>query len=173
MKWGSAWSKRTLVSSRGPCLVRISWFHRFKTESAGNLFDFVEFVEAFSNFADTTRPPKGYEEPDRDYHFTSRDIFDSMIYKNRWVGAAVLVSSVFDASLGRRWSPMTPPIERLKPHLSRFSFSFTYPWGKKNMCLAGFWNMGSTEEICTAPVLSPWKMFWTAERSASLTSSQM
>lgn len=156
MNWGSAWSKRTLVSSRDPCLVRISRCHRFKTESTGNLTSvWPQFVEAFSNFADTTRPPKGYEEPDRDYHFTSREIFDSMIYKNRWVGAS---------------------FERLKPHFSWFSFSFTHPWddllGKK-MCLAGFWNMGNTEEICTAPVLSPWKMFWTAERSASLTSSQM
>uniref|UniRef100_H2TJB9 MAGUK p55 scaffold protein 4 n=1 Tax=Takifugu rubripes TaxID=31033 RepID=H2TJB9_TAKRU len=35
----------------------------------------------------TTRPPKGYEEPDRDYHFTSREIFDSMIYKNSHISA--------------------------------------------------------------------------------------
>lgn len=49
--------------------------------SSSFLLDSV--VEAFPTFTDTTRPPKGYEEPGRDYHFTSRETFDSMMCKNR------------------------------------------------------------------------------------------
>ncbi|XP_053355660.1 MAGUK p55 subfamily member 4 [Clarias gariepinus] len=33
----------------------------------------------------TTRPPKMYEEPRREYHFISRDQFENMVYNNRFV----------------------------------------------------------------------------------------
>ncbi|CAG10306.1 unnamed protein product, partial [Tetraodon nigroviridis] len=33
----------------------------------------------------TTRPPKGYEEPGRDYHFTSREMFDAMVSQSRFL----------------------------------------------------------------------------------------
>lgn len=37
-------------------------------------------------YPDTTRAPKGYEESGREYHFTSREIFDNMMYNNRYGG---------------------------------------------------------------------------------------
>ncbi|XP_019746361.1 MAGUK p55 subfamily member 4 isoform X2 [Hippocampus comes] len=33
----------------------------------------------------TTRAPKGYEESGREYHFTSREVFDNMVYKSRFL----------------------------------------------------------------------------------------
>nr|XP_057908429.1 MAGUK p55 subfamily member 4 isoform X2 [Doryrhamphus excisus] len=33
----------------------------------------------------TTRAPKGYEESGREYHFTSREVFDNMVLKSRFV----------------------------------------------------------------------------------------
>lgn len=33
---------------------------------------------------DTTRAPKGYEESGREYYFTSREIFDNMMYNNKY-----------------------------------------------------------------------------------------
>ncbi|KAK2857091.1 hypothetical protein Q5P01_005826 [Channa striata] len=35
--------------------------------------------------AHTTRAPKAYEEPGREYFFTSREIFDNMVYNNRFL----------------------------------------------------------------------------------------
>ncbi|TNM94010.1 hypothetical protein fugu_002186 [Takifugu bimaculatus] len=47
----------------------------------------------------TTRPPKGHEEPDRDYHFTSREIFDSMIYKNRFLEYGEYKGNLYGTSI--------------------------------------------------------------------------
>ncbi|XP_051913814.1 MAGUK p55 subfamily member 4 isoform X3 [Hippocampus zosterae] len=33
----------------------------------------------------TTRAPKGYEESGREYHFTSREVFENMVYKSRFL----------------------------------------------------------------------------------------
>ncbi|KAM9828659.1 MAGUK p55 subfamily member 4 isoform 1-T2 [Syngnathus typhle] len=33
----------------------------------------------------TTRAPKGYEESGREYHFTSREVFDKMVHKSRFL----------------------------------------------------------------------------------------
>ncbi|KAM9835755.1 MAGUK p55 subfamily member 4 [Aulostomus maculatus] len=33
----------------------------------------------------TTRAPRGYEESGREYHFTSREVFDNMVYNNRFL----------------------------------------------------------------------------------------
>uniref|UniRef100_A0A8C6S4S0 Membrane protein, palmitoylated 4-like n=1 Tax=Neogobius melanostomus TaxID=47308 RepID=A0A8C6S4S0_9GOBI len=33
----------------------------------------------------TSRPPRDYEEPRRDYHFVSRDVFEKMIHDNKFV----------------------------------------------------------------------------------------
>lgn len=39
---------------------------------------------------DTSRPRKMYEEPGREYHFISRDQFDSMVYNNRYMLSHIL-----------------------------------------------------------------------------------
>ncbi|XP_061533315.1 MAGUK p55 subfamily member 4 isoform X1 [Phycodurus eques] len=33
----------------------------------------------------TTRPPKGYEESGREYHFITREVFENMVYKSRFL----------------------------------------------------------------------------------------
>ncbi|KAF1371967.1 hypothetical protein PFLUV_G00276560 [Perca fluviatilis] len=47
----------------------------------------------------TTRAPKGYEESGREYHFTSREIFDNMAYNNRFLEYGEYKGNLYGTSI--------------------------------------------------------------------------
>ncbi|KAM6958075.1 MAGUK p55 subfamily member 4-like isoform 2-T3 [Tautogolabrus adspersus] len=49
--------------------------------------------------AHTTRAPKGYEESGREYHFTSREIFDNMVYNNRFLEYGEYKGNLYGTSI--------------------------------------------------------------------------
>ncbi|KAF7663188.1 hypothetical protein LDENG_00214790 [Lucifuga dentata] len=47
----------------------------------------------------TTRAPKGYEESGREYHFTNREIFDNMVYNNRFLEFGEYKGNLYGTSI--------------------------------------------------------------------------
>ncbi|CAJ1087720.1 MAGUK p55 subfamily member 4-like [Xyrichtys novacula] len=47
----------------------------------------------------TTRAPKGYEECGREYHFTSREVFDNMVYNNRFLEYGEYKGNLYGTSI--------------------------------------------------------------------------
>ncbi|XP_061898901.1 MAGUK p55 subfamily member 4-like isoform X2 [Entelurus aequoreus] len=66
-----------LIALLGPSGVGVNELRRCLIEMNPNTFQ--------GAIPHTTRAPKGYEELGREYHFTSREEFDNMVYKNRFL----------------------------------------------------------------------------------------
>ncbi|KAM9766361.1 MAGUK p55 subfamily member 4 [Menidia menidia] len=66
-----------LIALLGPSGVGVNELRRRLIEMNSNLFQ--------GAVPHTTRSPRGYEESGREYHFTSREIFDNMVYNNRFL----------------------------------------------------------------------------------------
>ncbi|XP_074520803.1 MAGUK p55 subfamily member 4-like [Halichoeres trimaculatus] len=66
-----------LIALTGPSGVGVNELRRRLIETNPGLFQ--------GAVPHTTRAPKGYEESGREYHFTSREIFDNMVYNNRFL----------------------------------------------------------------------------------------
>nr|XP_033471645.1 MAGUK p55 subfamily member 4 [Epinephelus lanceolatus] len=66
-----------LIALLGPPGVGVNELRRRLIEMNPNIFQ--------GPVPHTTRAPKGYEESGREYHFTSREIFDNMMYNNRFL----------------------------------------------------------------------------------------
>ncbi|XP_054636530.1 MAGUK p55 subfamily member 4 isoform X2 [Dunckerocampus dactyliophorus] len=66
-----------LVALLGPSGVGVNELRRGLIEMNPNTFQ--------GAVPHTTRAPKGYEESGREYHFTSREVFDNMVHKSRFV----------------------------------------------------------------------------------------
>ncbi|XP_068612718.1 MAGUK p55 subfamily member 4 [Brachionichthys hirsutus] len=66
-----------LVALLGPSGVGVNELRRRLIEMKPNIFQ--------GAISHTTRAPKGYEESGREYYFTSREVFDSMMRSNRLV----------------------------------------------------------------------------------------
>ncbi|XP_076580105.1 MAGUK p55 subfamily member 4-like isoform X3 [Chaetodon auriga] len=47
----------------------------------------------------TTRAPKAYEESGREYHFTSREVFDNMVYNNRFLEYGEYKGNLYGTSI--------------------------------------------------------------------------
>ncbi|XP_073351570.1 MAGUK p55 subfamily member 4 [Pagrus major] len=66
-----------LIALLGPPGVGVNELRRRLIEMNPNVFQ--------GAVPHTTRSPKGYEESGREYYFTSREIFDNMMYNNRFL----------------------------------------------------------------------------------------
>ncbi|XP_024866884.1 MAGUK p55 subfamily member 4 isoform X2 [Kryptolebias marmoratus] len=66
-----------LIALLGPSGVGVNELRRRLIEMNPNIFQ--------GAIPHTTRAPRGYEEPGREYYFTSRLVFDSMVYNNRFL----------------------------------------------------------------------------------------
>lgn len=66
-----------LIALLGPSGVGVNELRRRLIEINPNIFQ--------GAIPHTTRAPKGYEESGREYYFTRREIFDNMVYKNRFL----------------------------------------------------------------------------------------
>ncbi|XP_075994704.1 MAGUK p55 subfamily member 4-like [Genypterus blacodes] len=47
----------------------------------------------------TTRAPKGYEESGREYHFTCREVFDNMVYNNKFLESGEYKGNLYGTSV--------------------------------------------------------------------------
>ncbi|XP_036946533.1 MAGUK p55 subfamily member 4 [Acanthopagrus latus] len=66
-----------LIALLGPSGVGVNELRRRLIEMNPNIFQ--------GAIPYTTRAPRGYEESGREYYFTSREIFDNMMYNNRFL----------------------------------------------------------------------------------------
>ncbi|XP_038578390.1 MAGUK p55 subfamily member 4 [Micropterus salmoides] len=66
-----------LIALLGPSGVGVNELRRRLIEINPNIFQ--------GAIPHTTRAPKGYEESGREYYFTRREIFDNMVYNNRFL----------------------------------------------------------------------------------------
>ncbi|XP_035496755.1 MAGUK p55 subfamily member 4 [Scophthalmus maximus] len=66
-----------LIALLGPSSVGVNELRRRLVEMNPNVFQ--------GALPHTTRAPKGYEETGREYFFTSREVFDNMVYNNRFL----------------------------------------------------------------------------------------
>uniref|UniRef100_A0A672YT96 Membrane protein, palmitoylated 4-like n=1 Tax=Sphaeramia orbicularis TaxID=375764 RepID=A0A672YT96_9TELE len=66
-----------LIALLGPSGVGVNELRRRLIETNPNIFQ--------GAIPHTTRAPRGYEESGREYYFTSREIFDNMVYNNRFL----------------------------------------------------------------------------------------
>ncbi|XP_056157384.1 MAGUK p55 subfamily member 4 [Lampris incognitus] len=69
--------KHRLIALLGPSGVGVNELRRRLIEINPNIFQ--------GPVPHTTRPPKSYEESGREYYFTSREVFDNMVYNNRFL----------------------------------------------------------------------------------------
>ncbi|KAM6945749.1 MAGUK p55 subfamily member 4 [Aplochiton taeniatus] len=66
-----------LVALIGPSGVGVNDLRRRLIETDPSVFQ--------GAIPHTTRPPRTYEEPGREYHFITRELFDHMVYNNRFL----------------------------------------------------------------------------------------
>ncbi|XP_035854337.1 MAGUK p55 subfamily member 4 [Sander lucioperca] len=80
-----------LIALLGPSGVGVNKLRRRLIEMNPNIFQ--------GAVPHTTRAPKGYEESGREYHFTSREIFDNMAYNNRFLEYGEYKGNLYGTSI--------------------------------------------------------------------------
>uniref|UniRef100_A0A3B4ZLV7 Membrane palmitoylated protein 4 n=1 Tax=Stegastes partitus TaxID=144197 RepID=A0A3B4ZLV7_9TELE len=80
-----------LVALLGPSGVGVNELRRRLIEMNPNIFQGAT--------PHTTRAPRGYEESGREYFFTSREVFDNMVYNNRFVEYGEYKGSLYGTSI--------------------------------------------------------------------------
>ncbi|TDG96391.1 hypothetical protein EPR50_G00241320 [Perca flavescens] len=80
-----------LIALLGPSSVGVNKLRRRLIEMNPNIFQ--------GAVPHTTRAPKGYEESGREYHFTSREIFDNMAYNNRFLEYGEYKGNLYGTSI--------------------------------------------------------------------------
>ncbi|CAG5933909.1 unnamed protein product [Menidia menidia] len=80
-----------LIALLGPSGVGVNELRRRLIEMNSNLFQ--------GAVPHTTRSPRGYEESGREYHFTSREIFDNMVYNNRFLEYGEYKGNMYGTSI--------------------------------------------------------------------------
>uniref|UniRef100_A0A3Q3EIJ5 MAGUK p55 scaffold protein 4, like n=1 Tax=Labrus bergylta TaxID=56723 RepID=A0A3Q3EIJ5_9LABR len=83
--------KHRLIALIGASGVGVNELRRRLIELNPNVFQ--------GAVAHTTRAPKGYEESGREYHFTSREIFDNMVYNNRFLEYGEYKGNLYGTSI--------------------------------------------------------------------------
>ncbi|KAM7375456.1 hypothetical protein PAMA_014524 [Pampus argenteus] len=80
-----------LIALLGPSGVGVNELRRRLIEMNPNVFQ--------GAIPYTTRAPKGYEESGREYYFTSREIFDNMVYNNRFLEYGEYKGNLYGTSI--------------------------------------------------------------------------
>ncbi|XP_034407975.1 MAGUK p55 subfamily member 4 isoform X3 [Cyclopterus lumpus] len=80
-----------LITLLGPCGVGVNELRRRLIEMNPNIFQ--------GAVPHTTRAPKGYEESGREYYFTSREMFDNMVYNNRFLDYGEYKGNLYGTSI--------------------------------------------------------------------------
>ncbi|XP_072235615.1 MAGUK p55 subfamily member 4 [Leuresthes tenuis] len=80
-----------LVALLGPSGVGVNELRRRLIEMNPNVFQ--------GAIPYTTRAPRGYEESGREYYFTSREIFDNMVYNNRFLEYGEYKGNLYGTSI--------------------------------------------------------------------------
>ncbi|XP_034720746.1 MAGUK p55 subfamily member 4 [Etheostoma cragini] len=80
-----------LIALLGPSSVGVNKLRRRLIEMNPNIFQ--------GPVPHTTRPPKAYEESGREYHFTSREVFDNMAYNNRFLEYGEYKGNLYGTSI--------------------------------------------------------------------------
>ncbi|XP_069377263.1 MAGUK p55 subfamily member 4-like [Paralichthys olivaceus] len=80
-----------LIALLGPSSVGVNELRRRLIEMNPNVFQ--------GALAYTTRAPKGYEESGREYFFTSREVFDNMVYNNRFLEYGEYKGNLYGTSI--------------------------------------------------------------------------
>ncbi|XP_047210810.1 MAGUK p55 subfamily member 4 isoform X2 [Girardinichthys multiradiatus] len=80
-----------LITLLGPSGVGVNELRRRLIEMNPNIFQ--------GAIPHTTRSPRGYEESGREYYFTSREIFDNMVYNNRFFEFGEYKGSLYGTSI--------------------------------------------------------------------------
>ncbi|GAA6224208.1 MAGUK p55 subfamily member 4 isoform X1 [Lates japonicus] len=80
-----------LIALIGPSGVGVNELRRRLIEMNPNLFQ--------GALPHTTRAPKAYEESGREYFFTSREIFDNMVYNNRFLEYGEYKGNLYGTSI--------------------------------------------------------------------------
>ncbi|KAE8278439.1 MAGUK p55 subfamily member 4 [Larimichthys crocea] len=80
-----------LIALLGPSGVGVNELRRRLIEMNPNIFQ--------GPIPYTTRAPKGYEESGREYYFTSREIFDNMVYNNRFLEYGEYKGNLYGTSI--------------------------------------------------------------------------
>uniref|UniRef100_A0A3Q1B850 Membrane protein, palmitoylated 4-like n=1 Tax=Amphiprion ocellaris TaxID=80972 RepID=A0A3Q1B850_AMPOC len=80
-----------LIALLGPSGVGVNELRRRLVEMNPNIFQ--------GAIPYTTRAPRGYEESGREYFFTSREVFDNMVYNNRFVEYGEYKGNLYGTSI--------------------------------------------------------------------------
>ncbi|XP_053273266.1 MAGUK p55 subfamily member 4 [Pleuronectes platessa] len=80
-----------LIALLGPSSVGVNELRRRLIEMNPNVFQ--------GALAYTTRAPKSYEESGREYFFTSREVFDNMVYNNRFLEYGEYKGNLYGTSI--------------------------------------------------------------------------
>uniref|UniRef100_A0A8C5G8N7 Membrane protein, palmitoylated 4-like n=1 Tax=Gouania willdenowi TaxID=441366 RepID=A0A8C5G8N7_GOUWI len=80
-----------LLALVGPSSVGVNELRRRLIEMNPAVF--------FGPIPHTTRAPRGYEESGREYHFTSREVFDNMVYNNRFLEYGEYKGNLYGTSI--------------------------------------------------------------------------
>uniref|UniRef100_A0A3B4UFC8 MAGUK p55 scaffold protein 4 n=1 Tax=Seriola dumerili TaxID=41447 RepID=A0A3B4UFC8_SERDU len=80
-----------LIALLGPTGVGVNELRRRLIEMNPNVFQGV--------VPHTTRAPRGYEESGREYFYTSREIFDNMVYNNRFLEYGEYKGNLYGTSI--------------------------------------------------------------------------
>ncbi|XP_056286808.1 MAGUK p55 subfamily member 4 isoform X2 [Pseudoliparis swirei] len=80
-----------LIALLGPSGVGVNELRRRLIDMNPNVFQ--------GAVPHTTRAPKGYEESGREYHFTSREMFDNMVYNNRFLDYGEYNGNLYGTSM--------------------------------------------------------------------------
>uniref|UniRef100_A0A3Q2D2I5 MAGUK p55 scaffold protein 4b n=1 Tax=Cyprinodon variegatus TaxID=28743 RepID=A0A3Q2D2I5_CYPVA len=80
-----------LITLLGPSGVGVNELRRRLIEMNPNLFQ--------GAIPHTTRSPRGYEESGREYYFISREIFDNMVYNNRFLEFGEYKGNLYGTSI--------------------------------------------------------------------------
>ncbi|KAM6893764.1 MAGUK p55 subfamily member 4 [Xenentodon cancila] len=80
-----------LVALLGPSGVGVNELRRRLIEMNPNIFQ--------GTVPHTTRAPRGYEESGREYYFTSREVFDNMVYNNRFLEYGEYKGNLYGTSI--------------------------------------------------------------------------
>uniref|UniRef100_A0A3Q1H0A6 MAGUK p55 scaffold protein 4, like n=1 Tax=Acanthochromis polyacanthus TaxID=80966 RepID=A0A3Q1H0A6_9TELE len=80
-----------LIALLGPSGVGVNELRRRLVEMNPNIFQ--------GAIPYTTRAPRGYEESGREYFFTSREVFDNMVYNNRFVEYGEYKGTLYGTSI--------------------------------------------------------------------------
>ncbi|XP_068165026.1 MAGUK p55 subfamily member 4 isoform X2 [Antennarius striatus] len=80
-----------LIALLGPSGVGVNELRRRLIEMNPTIFQ--------GAISHTTRPPKAYEESGREYYFTSREVFDNMMYNNRFVEYGEYKGNLYGTSI--------------------------------------------------------------------------